>query len=388
MSDWNPSQRVPDAAVHEVDGAFAKLRLPLCKIERLHTGTRWAEGPVWMGDARCLLWSDVPGNQMLRWDEESGAVTVWRRPSGHANGNTRDRQGRLLTCEHSGRRVSRTELDGKIVTLADSFESKKLNSPNDVVCKSDGSVWFTDPVFGIVGYNEGVKAEAELPTHVYRWEDGKNGGSLEDPEFRAVIGPRLDSLAARMAARRVASERGQRLDRRLGAGEPRKSGKSRAGSGGGKKAAMADPAAAERGSGQGEPLHPGHDARQQQHAGDAGPGQRFLPHRHAIADRLAARQHVIEIARIGIDHDRSGHFLAVIFDDVALVGLRNGRLFVGRRSQKLLVARRQIGFRRRLQRRLTSAKHQAGAEQDCQQPPRGHLFLFPGTPKTRPPQTR
>jgi gluconolactonase len=179
MSDWKPSQRVPDAAVHEVDGAFAKLRLPLCKIERLHTGTRWAEGPVWMGDARCLLWSDVPGNQVLRWDEETGAVTPWRRPSGHANGNTRDRQGRLLTCEHSGRRVSRTDRDGTIVSLIERYDGKKLNSPNDVVCKSDGSVWFTDPVFGIVGYNEGVKADAELPTHVYRWEDGKNGGSLE-----------------------------------------------------------------------------------------------------------------------------------------------------------------------------------------------------------------
>ena len=169
---WQPSARVPDSAVREVDASFARYRLPLCKIERLAGGTRWAEGPVWMGDARCLLWSDVPGNCMWRWDEETGAASVWRKPSGFANGNTRDRQGRLLTCEHGGRRVSRTEPDGGIVTLADSFEGKKLNSPNDIVCKSDGSVWFTDPSFGILGNYEGTKAEPELPTNVYRW-DGK-----------------------------------------------------------------------------------------------------------------------------------------------------------------------------------------------------------------------
>jgi gluconolactonase len=107
---------------------------------------------------------------MLRWDEETGAVSDWRKPSGFANGNTRDRQGRLVTCEHGGRRVSRTELDGSVATLADSFEGKKLNSPNDVVCKSDGSIWFTDPSFGILGWYEGAKAEAELPTNVYRWD--------------------------------------------------------------------------------------------------------------------------------------------------------------------------------------------------------------------------
>jgi gluconolactonase len=168
--DWQPSQRLPDAAVKELDGSFARLRLPLAKVERLATGTRWAEGPVWFGDARCLLWSDVPGNRMLRWDEETGAVSDWRRPSGYANGNTRDRQGRLITCEHGGRRVSRTELDGRVVTVADSFEKKKLNSPNDVVCKSDGSIWFTDPSFGILGWYEGAKAEPELPTSVYRWD--------------------------------------------------------------------------------------------------------------------------------------------------------------------------------------------------------------------------
>jgi len=169
---WQPSGRVPDAAVRELDASFARYRLALCKVERLASGTRWAEGPVWLGDARCLLWSDVPGNCIWRWDEETGAASVFRKPSGHANGNTRDRQGRLLTCEHGGRRVSRTEADGRVVTLADAFEGKKLNSPNDIVCKSDGSVWFTDPSFGIIGFYEGTKGEPELPTNVYRW-DGK-----------------------------------------------------------------------------------------------------------------------------------------------------------------------------------------------------------------------
>ena len=167
---WQPSGRVPDAAVRELDASFARYRLALCKVERLSSGMRWAEGPVWLGDARCLLWSDVPGNCIWRWDEETGATSVFRKPSGHANGNTRDRQGRLLTCEHGGRRVSRTEPDGHIVTLVDRYENKRLNSPNDIVCKSDGSVWFTDPTFGILGFYEGTKGEAELPSNVYRWD--------------------------------------------------------------------------------------------------------------------------------------------------------------------------------------------------------------------------
>jgi len=168
-SAWQPSQRYPDPAVKEMDASFARYRLPLARIERLAAGiTRWAEGPVWLGDARCLLWSDVPGDCMWRWDEETGAVSTWRKPSGYANGNTRDRRGRLVTCEHGGRRVSRTEPDGRIVALAERFEGRRLNSPNDVVCKSDGSIWFTDPSFGILGWYEGAKAPAELPTNVYR----------------------------------------------------------------------------------------------------------------------------------------------------------------------------------------------------------------------------
>jgi gluconolactonase len=129
---------------------------------------RWSEGPVWFGDMRALLWSDIPNNRIMRWDEETGAVTIFRKPSGFANGNTRDRQGRLLSCEHGLRRVSRTEYDGTITTVVDRFEGKPLNSPNDIVCKSDGSIWFTDPPFGVLGYYEGYVAQPELPTNVYR----------------------------------------------------------------------------------------------------------------------------------------------------------------------------------------------------------------------------
>jgi gluconolactonase len=168
--DWQPSNRYPDPAVVVVDESFNRYRLPLAKVERLATGCRWAEGPVWLGDMRSLLWSDIPNNRMLRWDEESGAVSVFRKPSGYANGNSRDRQGRLITCEHGGRRISRTEPDGRVVTLVDAFENKRLNSPNDIVCKSDGSIWFTDPTFGILGWYEGAKAEPELPMNVYRWD--------------------------------------------------------------------------------------------------------------------------------------------------------------------------------------------------------------------------
>ena len=166
---WQPSQRYPDSAIVALDDSFHRYRLMLAKIERLATGiTRWAEGPVWFGDQRAVIWSDVPGNKMYRWDEQTGVTSVFRAPSGNANGNTRDRQGRLLTCEHLGRRVARTEHDGRIVTLVDSFEGKRLNSPNDIVCKSDGSVWFTDPSFGILSHYEGEMAKAELPTNVYR----------------------------------------------------------------------------------------------------------------------------------------------------------------------------------------------------------------------------
>jgi gluconolactonase len=175
FAQWQPSQRYPDPAVQIVDQSFGRYRLGLAKVERLATGFRWSEGPVWFGDGRYLLWSDIPNNRIMRWDEETGAVNVFRKPSNFANGNTRDRQGRLLTCEHGGRRVSRTGYDGVVTTVADRHEGKPLNSPNDVVCKSDGSIWFTDPPFGILGFYEGYIAKPELPTNVYRVDpkDGK-----------------------------------------------------------------------------------------------------------------------------------------------------------------------------------------------------------------------
>src|SRR5471032_1245258 len=174
FAEWEPSQRYPDPLVKVVDPGFAKYRISNAKVEKLASGMRWAEGPVWIGDGRYLLWSDIPNNRIMKWDEETSRVSVFRKPSNNANGNTRDRQGRLLTCEHDTRRVTRTEYAGKITVIADRFDGKPLNSPNDIVCKSDGSIWFTDPPFGILGMYEGHIAKPELPTNVYR-VDGQTG---------------------------------------------------------------------------------------------------------------------------------------------------------------------------------------------------------------------
>ena len=157
------SLRYPDPAVEVLDPAFLALRLFSSSVEQLATGMRWAEGPVWFGDGRYLLVSDIPNNRILRWDECSGAVSVFRQPSNHANGHTRDLQGRLVSCEHLTRRITRTEFDGAITVLADRFEGRRLNSPNDIVCARDGALWFTDPPFGIHGFWEGEPAEPELP---------------------------------------------------------------------------------------------------------------------------------------------------------------------------------------------------------------------------------
>ena len=159
---WRPATYYPDPAIHALDPRFEKYWLKLSAVERLATGLRWAEGPVWFGDGRYLLCSDIPNQRILKWEEETGSVSIFRKPSNFANGNTRDRQGRLVTCEHGGRRVTRTEYDGSITVLIDSFDGKRLNSPNDVVVKSDGSIWFTDPVFGLLGNYEGYKAEPEI----------------------------------------------------------------------------------------------------------------------------------------------------------------------------------------------------------------------------------
>jgi gluconolactonase len=171
---WEVSQRYPDPRVQVLDASFEKYRLANAAVEQLATGTRWGEGPVWFGDGRYLLWSDIPNNRILKWEESSQSQSVFRYPSNNANGNTRDKQGRLVTCEHGTRRVTRTEYDGSITVLADRFDGKPLNSPNDVVVSSDGAVWFTDPPFGLASFYEGTKARQELPANVYRI-DGSSG---------------------------------------------------------------------------------------------------------------------------------------------------------------------------------------------------------------------
>lgn len=172
---WDPCiVPYPDPAIEVIEEKFARYRLEHAAVERLATGFRWTEGPAWFGDGGYLLFSDIPNNRMMRWFEDTGQVTVFRQPSYNSNGNTRDRQGRLITCEHDSRRVTRTEYDGSITVLIDCFQGKRLNAPNDVVVKSDGSVWFTDPGYGILMNYEGHKAPFELPTQVYRL-DPKTG---------------------------------------------------------------------------------------------------------------------------------------------------------------------------------------------------------------------
>jgi gluconolactonase len=170
FAQWRPSERYPDPAIEILDPSFAKYRIAASSSERLAAGMRWCEGPAWFGAGRYLVWSDIPNNRMLRWQEETGSVSVFRQPSNYANGNTRDRQGRLVTCEHDTRRITRTEYDGTITVLVDKFDGKPLNSPNDIVVKSDDSIWFTDPPFGILGNYEGHTATPELPTNVYRFD--------------------------------------------------------------------------------------------------------------------------------------------------------------------------------------------------------------------------
>jgi gluconolactonase len=167
-----------------LDDRFRRYSLPNALLEKLHTGMRWAEGPVYFADQRCLILSDIPSNRMLRWDEESGNVTVFRAPSNFSNGNTRDKQGRLITCEHRERRVTRTEPSGEITVIADRFQGKRLNSPNDVVVKSDGSIWFTDPTYGISAEYEGGKTDSEIGRcNVYRVDPGDGTVGLVADDF-------------------------------------------------------------------------------------------------------------------------------------------------------------------------------------------------------------
>lgn len=154
------------------DPRFLHLTVGSAALDQLATGFRWAEGPVWFSDLGCLLFSDIPNQRIMRWSESApggGGLTVFRQPSNFSNGQTRDRQGRLVTCEHGTRRVTRTEIDGTISVLADSFQGKRLNSPNDVVVSSDGAIWFTDPTYGILSDYEGYQAAPEQPVRgVYR----------------------------------------------------------------------------------------------------------------------------------------------------------------------------------------------------------------------------
>jgi gluconolactonase len=166
--EFKPNTRYPDISVEILDPSFAKYRLYSSSVEQLGTGMRWAEGPAYFPASRYLLVSDVPNNRIMRYDEVTGHWGEFRAPSNHSNGNTRDREGRLVSCEHLTRRVTRTGHDGKITVLADRYQGKRLNSPNDIICKTDGSLWFSDPPFGISGNWEGDKSTSELPDSVYR----------------------------------------------------------------------------------------------------------------------------------------------------------------------------------------------------------------------------
>ena len=163
-----------------IDPVFGQYVMGNAPVKQLATGFDWVEGPVWFGDAGCLLFSDIPNNRILRWTPETG-ISTYRAPSNYANGHTRDLQGRLISCEHGLRRVTRTEHDGQITVIADTYQGKRLNSPNDVVVKSDGSIWFTDPHYGIMSDYEGFRAAQELPCHVYRVDpDGTMAAVLTD----------------------------------------------------------------------------------------------------------------------------------------------------------------------------------------------------------------
>jgi gluconolactonase len=177
-SDWQPSLAYPDPAIITLDPRFDAIKPPMnAGVERLYTGCRWAEGPAWFAAGRYLVWSDIPNDRVLRWDETDGSVSVFRQPSMNSNGHTVDLQGRLVSCEHRSRCVSRTEFDGSRSVLADRYDGKRFNSPNDVVVKNDGSIWFTDPSYGIDSEYEGDAAPSEI---------GANNVYRVDPQSRRV----------------------------------------------------------------------------------------------------------------------------------------------------------------------------------------------------------
>ena len=174
--DWSGQNpvRYPDPDIIALDNRFRRYIVGNTPIRRLHTGTLWAEGPAWNGVGRYLVWSDIPNNVQLRYIEDDARVTVFRNPSGNSNGNTFDYEGRQLSCEHGNRRVVRYEPNGTTTVIASAFQGKRLNSPNDAVVHPDGSIWFTDPIYGIRANYEGFKAESEIKPGVYRF-DPKSG---------------------------------------------------------------------------------------------------------------------------------------------------------------------------------------------------------------------
>jgi gluconolactonase len=187
--DWSGQNplKYPDPDIIALDPRFRRYIIGNTAIKRLHTGTSWAEGPAWNGVGKYLVWSDIPANVQMRWIEDDSRVTVFRNPAGYSNGNTFDYEGRQISCEHGGRRVVRYEYNGTITVLAERFEGKRLNSPNDVVVHPDGSIWFTDPPYGINGNYEGYQAEKEVKEAVYRI-DPKNGGRITKLTDE-VVGP-------------------------------------------------------------------------------------------------------------------------------------------------------------------------------------------------------
>jgi gluconolactonase len=169
------------------DDRFRAMVLGNARLETLGEGCRWLEGPVWFADHQCLYVSDLPNDRVLRWSEHDG-LSVFQQPSGFANGHARDREGRLLSCSHRDRRVTRTELDGSVTVLASHFDGKPLNSPNDIVCRSDGTIWFTDPTYGIETDYEGGKQAAELPPTLYRLDPSNGALTVAAGEFEGPNG--------------------------------------------------------------------------------------------------------------------------------------------------------------------------------------------------------
>lgn len=188
--NWNDPTSVlyPDPAIEAFDRRFGKYIVGTTEVRRLWTGAEWTEGPVYFGDMHSVIFSDVPNDRLMRYDEVTGETTVFRYPSNEANGNTRDRQGRLITCEQRARRVTRTEYDGSITVLADRYRGKRLNSPNGAVVKSDGTVWFTDPTYGIEGDHEGWRAISELPGNVYRFDPRSSTLTVAAGDYRQPNG--------------------------------------------------------------------------------------------------------------------------------------------------------------------------------------------------------